>query len=281
MSEAVLIGASGMLGRAFCQVLENAGVAYTKTNRPEIDLEDASTFRKAVDADARWVINCAAWTSVDAAEEHEEQAIKINGEAVGALAEVCKDVGARLVHFSTDYVFDGKATTPYPIDAPHAPINAYGRSKVLGEELLMKSGADFLMVRTSWLYAAWGNNFVRTMMRLSRERKKLRVVDDQVGRPSNASHVARATYQLMKMGEKGVFHIADGGACTWYGLTKEIARLVNPNCNVEPCRSEDFPRPALRPGYSVLDVSRTEALLGPMPLWQQQVAAVVEVCRDD
>ena len=280
MVSAVVIGSNGMLGRAICEELKSTNISYRVVNRPEVELSDAASVKRAVGDDVEWVINCAAWTAVDAAEEAEEEATAINGTAVGFLADACKEIDATLVHFSTDYVFDGVATSPYPIDAPHGPINAYGRGKAKGEQLLMSSGAKFLMVRTSWLYASWGNNFVRTMMRLFAERKKLRVVDDQVGRPSSAFNVASSTCKLMQMNQLGTFHITDRGQCTWHGLTTEIARLVNPECRVESCSSEGFPRSAPRPRYSVLDLSVTEELLGPMPVWQEQVAEVIKVCSD-
>ena len=276
MSSIVIVGAGGMLGLAWQQVLTEVGLAYTAVGRPQVELTRPDTIKAAIPDDTLYVINCAAWTAVDAAEQMESEATKINGEAVGIMAQAVKDVGATLVHYSTDYVFAGDASEPYPVDAPRRPINAYGRSKAVGEELLEESGAFYLMARTSWLYASWGNNFVRTMARLSRDRSKLKVVDDQKGRPSYAVHVARSTLRLLDSGAVGTFHITDGGSCTWHGLTTEIARLINPECTIDPCSSDDFPRPAKRPAYSVLDLSRTEAILGPMPPWQQNVATALK-----
>jgi dTDP-4-dehydrorhamnose reductase len=183
------------------------------------------------------------------------------------------------VHISTDYVFDGNADTPYAVEHPRDPVNAYGRSKAVGEVALEQGPAPFLCVRTSWLYAPWGHNFVRTMLRLTAERDTLKVVDDQRGRPTSATHLAATTRQLLAADARGTFHVTDGGECTWHGLAKEIARQASSpgeTCDVQPCTTADFPRPAPRPAYSVLDLSKAEAIVGPMRVWKQSLKDVIE-----
>lgn len=180
-------------------------------------------------------------------------------------------MGAKLVHYSTDYVFDGMATKPYAIDHPRNPVSAYGRSKALGERLVEESGVEHLLVRSSWLYAPWGNNFVLTIRNLSKARSTLRVVDDQRGRPTDSRQLAAVSLQLAERGERGIAHVTDGGECTWFELATLVASVANPDCRVERCSSEEFPRPARRPAYSVLDISETEAALGPMAPWQDRV----------
>jgi dTDP-4-dehydrorhamnose reductase len=270
----VLIGAGGMLGRAFREELGRRGEAFTALTRAQIELSRPGGVAAAIPPTARTVINCAAWTNVDGAEASEAEATAVNGAAVGALAARCRELGAALVTYSTDYVFNGAATAPYRTDQARDPLNAYGRSKAVGEELLERSGARYLNLRTSWLYAPWGNNFVRTIARLLREKPSIKVVDDQRGRPTSAEHLARATLALIESGATGTLHATDGGECTWCGFAREIGRLTGAPGKVEPCTSAEFPRPAKRPAYSVLDLSQTERLIGPMPDWKANLADV-------
>lgn len=274
----IIVGAAGMLGRAWRELLDSLQLPYKAMDLPQIDIADPQSIAKNLPSGRGTiaVVNCAAYTAVDKAEEDEATATKINGDAVRLLATRCRTIGATLVHYSTDYVFNGEATTPYTTDQPHDPVNAYGRSKAAGETALWQSGARHLLIRTSWLYAPWANNFVRTMVKLTRDKPELKVVDDQRGRPTSAEHLARTSLTLLQRGEDGTFHVTDGGECTWHGFTVEIARLAgHVNCNILPCTSKDFPRPARRPGFSVLDLSRVEAALGPMPAWQRNLADVM------
>jgi dTDP-4-dehydrorhamnose reductase len=276
MSEVLLIGAAGMLGRAWKRLLQDGDLAFEAPSSESLNLLDRASIETFVKPGLRTVINCGAWTAVDDAETHEAQATELNGIAVGVLAARCKDVGARLVHYSTDYVFDGSAREPYRVDEPRKPVNAYGRSKALGEELLLASGVEALLIRTSWLYAPWGKNFVLTMRNLAQRGETLRVVDDQRGRPSEAGHLARTSLALLEHGCRGIYHVTDGGECSWFELARLIAGIANPRCRVEPCASDAFPRPAKRPAYSVLDLSATEAVVGPMPDWQSQVKQLLQ-----
>jgi dTDP-4-dehydrorhamnose reductase len=271
MAEWVLIGADGMLGRCWEELLNSRGIDHIATTIEDLDITDSSAVARVVQPGAKWVVNCAAYTLVDAAEEHEDLANAVNGYAVGSMAERCKALGAKLLHYSTDYVFDGRASEPYRTDHPRHPVNAYGRSKALGEELLEKSGVEHLLVRGSWLYAPWGQNFVLTIAGLAKQRESLRVVDDQRGRPTDSRRLAEVSFALAQAGHRGVFHVTDGGECSWFELASLIAEIVNPKCVVEPCSSDEFPRPAARPAYSVLDLSETEAEVGALTPWPERV----------
>lgn len=271
----VVVGALGMLGRAWLELLTRRGIEHVGLDLPTLDITDPQSIRDHIGAGTRTVINCAAFTDVDGAETREADARVLNADAVRHLAEHCKVIGATLVHYSTDYVFDGKATTPYPVEHPHDPVNAYGRTKAQGERILTASGCRHLLIRTSWLYAPWAHNFVLTMLRLTRQRDELKVVDDQRGRPTSAQHLAKTSLTLLEKGEVGTFHVTDGGECTWYEFTREIMRLAGNECNLQPCGSGEFVRPAIRPAYSVLDINKTEAIVGPLPDWKRNLADVV------
>lgn len=271
----LLIGRSGMLARAWIELLDREGIAHTDVDIPEFDLTKPASIAQHVTPAYKVVLNCAAYTDVDGCETKEPLATAINGSGVGDLAARCKEVGALLVHYSTDYVFEGNANKPYATDAPRKPIGAYGRSKAVGEERIEQSGCDYLIVRTSWLYAPWAKNFVRTIAKLASEKPMLKVVSDQRGRPTSAEHLAAATLQLLKKNTRGVYHVTDGGECSWHGFAVEIAKLAGAACKVEPCTTAEFPRPARRPAYSVLDLSKTEALVGAMPTWQNNLASVM------
>jgi dTDP-4-dehydrorhamnose reductase len=271
----LLIGDRGMLGRAFRELLDRAARAYQGFDLPDFDASEpaqvATIFRRPWSA----LVNCAAYTNVDGAEEHEQAAMRANATAPLVLAEACKRAGIPLVHFSTDYVFAGDADAPYPVDAPLQPLGAYGRTKAAGEGAIRGSDVKHLIVRTSWLYAPWANNFVRTMAKLTRDRPALKVVNDQRGRPTSAEHLAKTTLALLDHGATGTYHVTDGGECTWYEFTLAIAKNLGRICAIEPCTSAEFPRPAARPAYSVLDLGKTVALLGPMPDWRENLASVL------
>jgi dTDP-4-dehydrorhamnose reductase len=264
-----------MLGRAWASKLARIGARFDAPGLDSLDLTKESTIRPIGAGPWRLVINCAGWTDVDGAETHEALATTINGTGVGQLAHACARSGALLVHYSTDYVFDGSARRPYATGHPRRPVNAYGRSKALGEELLEASGCARLLIRTSWLYAPWGKNFVRTIHKLVSERPEIKVVNDQRGRPTCAEHLARATARLIAAGATGILHVTDGGECSWHEFAGEIAAATPGAGRVLPCSSREFPRPAARPAYSVLDLTETERLIGPMPDWRENVRAVL------
>ncbi len=272
-----MIGADGMLGRAWRRLLNDRGRACTAVNRDTCDLSRDADVEATVDGSHCLVINCAAYSNVDEAESETQAAQLINGAAVGTLGRRCAAVGALLVHYSTDYVFNGRSTTPWRVDQPTDPINAYGRTKAMGEQLLRDSDCRFLLLRTSWLYAPWGSNFVLTIAALAGQATQpLRVVHDQTGRPTSAEHLAKTSLQLIEDGHTGTWHVTDGGACTWYEMARRVVQHVNPNSAVEPCTTQQFPRPAPRPPYSVLDITETEAVVGPMPHWKQNLSDVLK-----
>lgn len=271
----VVLGAAGMLGRAMLAELLRRNLPHRGATHAEVDLARPASFAQGIPAGTGIVINCAGWTNVDAAESHEEDATKVNGAGVGELAAHCRAIGARLVHYSTDYVFAGQASAPYATDYPRAPLNAYGRSKAVGERLLEQSGAEHLLLRTSWVYAPWGKNFVRTINKLAGERASLSVVNDQLGRPSSAEQIARVTLELLHASAQGTFHVCDDGQCTWFEFAQAIVANAGASCAVEPCSSAQFPSPAVRPSYSVLDLSRTSELIGPLVPWRTSLADVM------
>lgn len=273
--EFLVIGYDGMLGRAWCELLDRHGISYSSPTLDEFDLTKMETVKRYVNKRCKVVVNCGAYTDVDGAETDTETAELINGHAVGELAIRCKAVGAKLIHYSTDYVFGGDASEPYVTDARHEPVNAYGRSKAIGEELIEGSGCDYLIVRTSWMYGPWGKNFVGTIANLTRHRDTIRVVDDQRGRPTSCEHLARISLELVKHGAGGIYHVTDGGECTWHEFAMEIANEVKSSCVVEACKSDEYQRAAKRPMYSVLDLSKTEAVVGAMPSWRKNLAAVL------
>lgn len=265
-----------MVGRSWTGLLTAHGIPFDAASRPEIDLQRHDSLAHAIRPEHDLVVNAAAWTDVDSAETEEPSAINANGEAVRAIASRCKELQATLIHYSTDYVFAGDGKNPYPIDSPIAPVNAYGRSKARGEAALHESGSDHILIRTSWVYAPWGKNFVRTIAALAANRDSLRVVNDQRGRPTSAEHLASTSLAMYLAGAQGTWHATDGGECTWHELATEIVRLLNFPCDVQPCTSDEYPRPATRPAYSVLDLTKTDVLVGPRTDWQDAVHRVIE-----
>lgn len=268
-----------MLGRAWRQLFERLGVAYQAPSSQDCDLRRPNTLRRCIHRGVRLVVNCAAYTNVDAAEQDEETATLINGVGVGALAQECAKAGCQLVHYSTDYVFDGGANRPYEVGSTCCPVNAYGRSKLHGERFIEQSGCDHLIVRTSWLYAAWGANFVLTIAKLAAERPTLRVVNDQFGRPTSVEQLVAASWKLIETNASGIFHVTDDDMATWYDLATEVVKLTDASCEVQPCTTADFPRLARRPAYSVLDLTRTIKRIGPLIPWRESLRATLHTAE--
>ena len=253
-----------MLGREVVRAAaEHEAVALTHA---ELDVTDRSAVESAV-AEARpdVVINCAAFTDVDGAESHEEAATLLNGEAAGYLATAAPAI----VHPSTDYVFDGTKRTPYVESDRTDPRSAYGRSKLTGEQAVSAANPRHFVVRTSWLFGVGGRNFVDTMLGLNRD--EVRVVDDQVGCPTYAGHLANALVELAASGAYGVHHVAGSGECSWFEFASEIFRLADLDVRVVPCTTAEFPRPAPRPAYSVLGSERPDPIR--LPDWREGLAA--------
>lgn len=274
-----IVSPDGMLGRALQALLDARGIEYRGGSFPDLDVSDPKSVERWIEPRFRTVINCAAFTDVDGAETREADADAVNATGVANLAARCRAVSATLVHYSTDYVFNGQAQQPYTVNERRQPQNAYGRSKARGEELLERSGCEHLLIRTSWLYAPWGKNFVDTIARLATQQPSLRVVNDQRGRPTSAEYLAERTVGLLEHGARGAFHVTDGGECTWFEFAQAIVRGTGATAQLEPCTSAEYVRPAVRPAYSVLDLSATEALIGPSRSWHDNLADVLAARR--
>ncbi|WP_432929045.1 dTDP-4-dehydrorhamnose reductase [Microbispora sp. CA-135349] len=246
----LVTGAGGLLGTDLVALLREEGETVVAPTRSELDVRDAGAVAAAVrDAAPDVVVNCAGWTAVDDAETREEEALAVNGHAVGDLAAACRE---RLVQLSTDYVFDGRAAEPYPEDAEPAPVSAYGRTKLAGERAALAHGGT--VVRTAWLYGIGGPNFVRTMTRLAAGDGAVRVVADQVGQPTWTADLAAQLFRLVTAGAPpGVYHATSSGSTSWYGLAREVFELAGADPDrVTPVTTAEFPRPAPRPASSVL-----------------------------
>lgn len=275
MPDTLLISPDGMLGRAYVNLLTARKRAFEGVSYPAFDITSSEHVTRALHAGIRTVINCSAYTDVDGAETHEAEAEAVNARGVQLLAARCQQLGALLVHFSTDYVFDGEADVPYQVGDARRPQTAYGRTKAKGEELAVASGCEHLIIRTSWLYAPWGKNFVDTMVRMGRERDQFIVVNDQRGRPTSAQYLAARSLALMEQHARGIFHVTDGGECTWFEFARAIVADSGGRASVRPCTSAEFKRPAKRPSYSVLDLSATDAKLGASRDWRDNLADVL------
>ncbi len=271
----LVTGAAGMLGQAVVVAATRLGHEVTALSRAELDITDADHVRRALAAGApAAVVNCAAWTDVDGAEAHEAAATRINGDGAGVVAQAAAAAGIRLVHVSTDYVFDGGKASPWVESDPVAPLGAYGRSKLAGERAVTASGSEHAIVRTAWLFGAGGRNFVDTMLALGAERDEVAVVTDQVGSPTWTGHLAPALVELAERhGDTGILHAVVEGSCSWNELAVEAFHVAGLACRVLPTTSDRFPRPARRPRYSVLGTEREPAVR--LPAWQEGVGAHV------
>jgi dTDP-4-dehydrorhamnose reductase len=269
----LVTGSNGQLGAELAVALAPLG-RVVATGHAELDLADADAIVATVRSiKPALVVNAAAYTAVDQAEKEEAIARAVNSIAPGILADEAKRAGAALIHYSTDYVFDGRATTPYDEDAPVNPMSAYGRTKLEGERAVAASGADALVLRTSWVYGRRGRNFLTTMQRLAGERDEIRVVDDQTGAPNWARELARSTARIVARGlpwvaeRRGLYHLTARGATTWYGFARAILADV-PRVRIVPITTAEYPTPARRPHWSVLDTARFERTFGfALPDW--------------
>ena len=282
-STILLLGATGQVGHELREPLAALGTVVAP-GRDEADLTAPDTLRRAVrETEPDIVVNAAAYTAVDDAETEEDRAAALNAQAPGVLAEAAAEEGAWLVHYSTDYVFDGTKTAPYTEADPTNPMNVYGRTKREGEEAVQAVGGKHLILRTSWVYSARRSNFLLSMLRLADEHETLTVVDDQTGTPTWAGWIAEATARLLhRVGEapqsdaySGLYHLAAGGQTSWYGFAQAIfAQFGRDDVTVEPIPSSEYPTPAARPAYTVLDSHKVrEAFEVSIPTWSEQLAA--------
>jgi dTDP-4-dehydrorhamnose reductase len=277
MARILITGASGMLGRDIQHVL--GARPFTALSRSELDILDTPAVNRAV-SHHDVIINCAAYTAVDDAETHEAEAFAINAEGADNMARAAKVAGARLIHISTDYVFNGRATLPYDEMAPRQPVSAYGRTKAAGEELILETYPEgSTIVRTAWLYGQHGPNFVSTMLRFASERETLTVVNDQIGQPTWTMDLARKLIELVDAGTpSGIFHGTSSGHTTWFDFAREIFTLseLDPQ-RIQPTESASFIRPAPRPAYSVLGHEGWDTVgLAPIRDWRVALTEALE-----
>lgn len=281
--KALLLGANGQLGSALRKTSPH-DVELIAYGRGDLDLEaDGDIEARVVKSQAQLIINAAAYTAVDKAEADEAAAFRVNAQSVGAIARAAKALDARLVHVSTDYVFDGAKGAPYLTDDPTAPLGVYGRSKRQGELEALAGCQDSLVLRTAWVYAEQGTNFVRTMLRLMAEKPELRVIADQIGTPTYAASLAQALWTLARTGHRGILHYTDSGVASWYDLACAIQEealtlgLLHKAVPVRPIATAEYPTAAKRPLFSILDKSQSWALLGqPANHWRTNLRTMLE-----
>ncbi|MFI3281050.1 MAG: dTDP-4-dehydrorhamnose reductase [Rikenellaceae bacterium] len=273
MSKTVLVtGANGQLGNEMRRVAESSSDKYIFTDVAELDITDLDAIlAMSSECKVDVIVNCAAYTNVDKAEDDQDFANLLNNTAAGYLAKAAATVGATLIHVSTDYVFDGSAHIPYTEEEPTAPIGVYGVTKLAGEQSVIASGCNYIIIRTSWLYSKWGGNFVKTMQRLTAERDSLTVIFDQVGTPTHAGDLADgigeiiATDQLTK---SGTYHFSNEGVCSWFDFAQAICEKSGNSCKISPIHSYEFPAKVTRPHYSVLDKTKFKTTFGiDIPYW--------------
>jgi dTDP-4-dehydrorhamnose reductase len=276
--QVLITGSHGQLGRAVSAACARRKIACDGRDIDTLDIGDREAVTKWIESSRPTdLINCAAYNAVDDCETDEQSALRINGTAVGHLASACNVVNARLVHISTDYVFAGDGDRPYLEDDPVAPISAYGRTKLRGEELAVGAHRH-LVVRTAWLYGHGGHNFVETIRgRIEGGADRLKVVDDQRGSPTFCGDLAEAILDLVDAGAGGVFHAVNSGETTWHGFATAIADILGREIEIAKVNSDEFARPAARPGYSVLDTTKLARVLGrPLPPWKDSLARYLE-----
>ena len=281
----VVTGALGQLGQEIMKLAAGSEHEFVFTdiratdNVSLLDITDADAVDAFVGKDVDVIVNCAAYTDVNKAESDAESARQINAAAAGILASAAAKADALLIHVSTDYVFDGTSTVPYREDCLPAPTGAYGRTKLEGERLVQESGCRYMIFRTAWLYSLSGRNFFLTMVNKTAELPQMKVVFDQTGTPTYAGDLAYLISHIIENGlldRTGIYHYTDEGVCSWYDFAKEINSLVGHTCNVMPCRTEDYPTPAKRPHYSVLDKAKVRGTFGiEIPHWRDSLVMAV------
>lgn len=281
----LVTGANGQLGNEMRIVAKNSADNYIFTDVAELDITNAEAVEKMVmDNDVKIIINCAAYTNVDKAEDDSEFAEILNAKAAENLAVAMKKNDGLLVHVSTDYVFGGtKNNTPCKEDEPANPTGVYGVTKLHGEQAIIASGCRHIIIRTAWLYSEFGKNFLKTMLNLTATKPQLKVVFDQVGTPTYAYDLALAIFDIIENrkyeGNDGIYHFSNEGVCSWFDFTKMIAEYAgNTQCDIQPCHSDEFPSKVVRPSYSVLDKTKIKATFGTVvPYWTDSL----KVCMNN
>lgn len=281
----LVTGANGQLGNEMRIVAKNSADNYIFTDVAELDITNAAAVEKMVkDNDVNVIVNCAAYTNVDKAEDDREFAEILNAKAAENLAVAIKKNDGLLVHVSTDYVFGGtKNNTPCKEDEPANPTGVYGVTKLHGEQAIIASGCHYIIIRTAWLYSEFGKNFLKTMLNLTATKPQLKVVFDQVGSPTYAYDLALAIFDIVENrkyeGNDGIYHFSNEGVCSWFDFTKMIAEYAgNTQCDIQPCHSDEFPSKVVRPSYSVLDKTKIKATFGTVvPYWTDSL----KVCMNN
>jgi len=287
IQKVLVSGANGQLGWEIAQAAKSfPNFEFVFVDRNAMDLSNPNELLSIVELFAPdAIINTAAYTAVDKAESENELAHTINAEAVASLARIAKQKNIPFITFSTDYVFNGNATSPYLPDTKLEPVNFYGKTKADGEQMAIAENENTIIIRTSWVFSSHGNNFVKTMMRLMKERDNLNIVGDQKGRPTYAKDLANATIQiLIALNEgkniRGIYHYANTGETTWFGFAEKIKALAGLECNLKAITSDQFPTPAKRPNYSVLDTQKIEKDLGiEIPSWETALSQCISLLK--
>ncbi len=285
MQTILITGSNGQLGSEMQQAAKRfPNFNYIFTDVAELDICDKATLNDfVVENEVNFIVNCAAYTAVDKAEDDVDLCYKINCEAVKNIGEVAKANNVKAVHVSTDYVFDGTNHVPYTEDMPVCPSSVYGKSKLEGEQVLMESCEEAVIIRTSWLYSSFGNNFVKTMMKLGTERDNLNVIFDQVGTPTYAADLAETILNVINHESfvPGIYHFSDEGVCSWYDFTKTIHRIANITCNVQPIETKDYPVRTPRPHYSVLNKAKIKSTYGiSIPHWEESLTKCINLIHN-
>ena len=279
----LITGCNGQLGNKMREFGETSSNNYFYTDVKELDITDLSAIKEFVkENNIDIIVNCAAYTNVDKAEDDKDFAELLNAKAVENLAIVVKESDAILIHISTDYVFGGNhQTVPFTEEVKTNPLGVYGLTKLHGEEAIKNIGCKYLIFRTAWLYSEYGNNFVKTMLKLTAEKPKLKVVFDQVGTPTYAGDLASVIFNIIEndnyQNNNGIYHFSNEGVCSWFDFTKEIARIAgNDKCDIQPCHSDEFPSKVIRPSFSVLDKSKLKRTFDiTVPYWTESLALCI------
>ena len=280
-SKILVTGAGGQLGKSIKDIAAlYPGLEFVFLSRQDMPVEQKAKTASVFDAvRPQFCINCAAYTAVDKAESENENAFLINAEGVQILADACVSYQSRFLHISTDYVFNGQSSVPYKEDANIDPINIYGISKAKGEALSIAYNAETIIIRTSWVYSEHGSNFVKTMMRLMKEKKELNIVNDQVGSPTYAIDLAHAIVQIInsKLWLPGIYHYCNKGSVSWYDFAMAIKEITSASCILHPVPATAYPTPAKRPSFSLLDTSKIRATYGiNIPLWKESLRKCID-----
>lgn len=284
MKTILVTGANGQLGNSIRLLAKHyPQYNFLFTDVDTLDITDPQAVGKAIkDNQVDYVVNCAAYTAVDKAEDDEELCRRLNSYAVGVLGKAAHEAGAKMVHVSTDYVFSGTGCLPYKETDETRPVSVYGRTKLAGEQILQEVCPEAVIIRTAWLYSEFGSNFVKTVLRLGKERDELRFVFDQIGTPTYAGDLAAAILAILDAGEKGTFvpgiyHFSNEGVCSWYDFTVKILEIAGIACRVFPIETEEYPTRAVRPPYSVLNKKKIKETYGvTVPHWEESLRVCME-----